>query len=577
MTRAIHSDVTKHLIGIMLSLSIVLGVGCNEQSRDIPTPPSIKIKERSTAPTNDKDSPTDALKRILEACCNILGAKQARNSNEVLLQLAGPTATDDLSKLRRQVRSAILSDFEKIENLDQIPRDLLLQVLRLTTQPPSWYGETLSQNLQARAHFALLIKAIDHPSYFVHQLSQDGLTYIESHQLETKTSIQDLNATIVSDIGPVEGRLKNKLSFREPPILNDKASWSLPTIRSDATATPKLELQQLSFRLIDKNGKEHPLSLTGIQSAGPVDIVWGISNWHGFGTRVVCVMREPGKLEPIFETDNQSSFCSACYDGKFVWLPLRGRNSRILLIDPKSSEVMVVKKNLKRLNGSPKGIALEPGKVLWIDFFGRLEGRSVYLLKTDASDLTTVKLEYLLLGSPLEDPGPHRKPANQLFGSPVSLLPLYNDDGSIMQVVIGYWKSGNVLLDLHSHQASKLVSRMPAYADNSTHYRGSLYWSTTNRLWRLGPEDLDSRDPIASVPEEGCVCFDDNGRIYLFGKSVWSAANVFARFEPVDCQLPERLKRHLSSFLQSSHYGNVLKVNSAGNWKCFQITFHSNP
>ncbi len=371
---------------------------------------------------------------------------------------------------------------------------------------------------------------------------------------------------------------------RHEPVLHATQEWPAASMQEKqargSQGDSHLAVSPVSFFLRDGNDRRYPLSGLGIQSAGSdMDVVWGFSRWHGYGTRVVCLMHQPGKLQPIFETDNKHDFCNACFDGKYVWLPIRGRDSRVLIIDPRDGEIITLTRHqgLPRLWKPPYIVAIESGRVLLAGNFREPEGDSACLMEIDARDRSSLKVRYLrpsLSRNGLRGHVGPKSPGRPSVFSPHAILPLREPEGTVRKIILGCSAPGNLLLDLETCQGTIFASRVPSSVGNGdlVEFQGALYWTARKQLWRLGAGDLEESTSIASLPEKGRIAFDKTGRIYLFGKQIWTAANVFARFELVDSDMEIRGKAFLHRLLRSAHYGLLLHTSDGSRWRTYQIS-----
>ena len=124
------------------------------------------------------------------------------------------------------------------------------------------------------------------------------------------------------------------------PVVWDDGSWDPPS---------RVALRPLAFTIVGRDTKgQPPVRPVGLLAAGPrVDVVWN--------TKELFLMREPGKLEPVWTAAvNHVVVHSAVFDGRFAWFVCGSAVSQkvltLLVIDPMTGKV----RDVSAAEGLPK-------------------------------------------------------------------------------------------------------------------------------------------------------------------------------------------------------------------------------
>ncbi|MEQ8836621.1 MAG: hypothetical protein RID07_07435 [Lacipirellulaceae bacterium] len=464
---------------------------------------------------------------------------------------------------RRHSRLSILEAMKEAQESNSLKRTSLVRILALLTRSPSWYGESMEENLQLRQQLLGIAMKFDSPAFIVSQITRTGLSpsHMKMYAGKDLLNLSEEVAWLPSQSSNTEADPQPE---REPP--------------HETPPDPRVSIRRIQLALQDQEGQNFPIKLSGIQPAGPhTDIVYGFSSYGGYGTRFIALMKKPGELEPIFTIDNQHSFSSACFDGKYVWIGIIGRKSQILAIDPQQGSILTLTRDqgLPRLSRSPLCIGQEPGSALWAGIIDKSDGKQSCLAETLINDAGQIQFRQIYQKPIPATDRPHplgRKESRQLVFSPSFVMPLREEDGTFQKVVLGRWSPRNFLFNLRTQHACELRSRISKSAEVTLH-NGSLYWTSNAQLFQLTPDKVDEQVSLASVPEEGIVFFDHWDRPYVIGRKVWTAASLFERFELVEPVSIPWSRSHLHRPLGSSHYGNLIYTSDGDGWNLYQISF----
>ncbi len=141
---------------------------------------------------------------------------------------------------------------------------------------------------------------------------------------EVKAAVADMRKKIPA----VSPWSRTKPDPNQPkPLHWDDGSYDPPS---------RVALRPLTFTVVGRDGKgQPPVRPTGLIAAGSgVDVVWNEGE--------VFLMREPGKLEPVWSPPAARHIYldSVVFDGRFVWAVARmAATPTLLVIDPSSGKV----------------------------------------------------------------------------------------------------------------------------------------------------------------------------------------------------------------------------------------------
>lgn len=350
---------------------------------------------------------------------------------------------------------------------------------------------------------------------------------------------------------------------------------------SQAPSKLRVSSTPVEYIMRGAEGEGYLMKVTSIQQVGEsMDVVCGFSSLKSYGTRFICLMKEPGVLKPVLWFENKNSLGRVCFDGKYAWVPVSGPTSGFIAVDVESGEPTGIGKRngLTKVSSRAAGLALGEGKTLWIGSFRDEQQQTHRLLELDITPSGAVNMDFYD-PTPAPASGPlftaGRRKAYDLPLGPNFVLPVGAASQPQTQLLLGQWAPGNILLDIPTKQYIAVKSRIGAYVSHNqlAFHQGNVYWTTREKLIRCGPADIDERTEVASVPERGCLHFDETGRIYLIGTKVWSAANVYAEFLPVESNLQPLERTDLHGMYHSAHYGVLLEANVSKEWLFFSLEF----
>ena len=474
---------------------------------------------------------------------------------------------------RRRLRNILTSVLEK-PGVQPADRDrFAIRSLPYITRSPEFFAESLDDSIAARNRLLAIVDNSPSAEYLYGEILSDGLTEA------------DIETTIVGQWYRTCGDSKNTLlaSTARRTSGIEKAEPAASLASDQPAAITAIHFSPITFELT-ADDRTYPLMHAPLLPVGPdLDLVYGFSRAGGYGTRTICLMREPGKLEPIFTTDNQQNFGRACFDGRHAWVPLTGSSYRLLRVDPNNGSV----KEFNSTHGIPEarrvgayGVPLAPGRVLWIGSQGRTaDNTPVQYLMTDtsASDEITIRI--------IQEQ-PYQRPADDFRSLATEnksktydvtfVLPIgYGDSGTIDELLIGRTRDACLRFNVNTHVAATVGARVPRITGlgNYQQHGNSIYWTARSQLWRVTPDDLDHVTQLVDLPQRGVIFFAGD-RVILIGETCWIADNVLGPFRPLPSNL-DPFDRLLSHTIQhSAHFGRLLSVSrqSDNRMEVYQLT-----
>lgn len=325
--------------------------------------------------------------------------------------------------------------------------------------------------------------------------------------------------------------------------------------------------------------------------------------WTGESTRerqrceAIWLMKERDRLRRVFEA-KEGTVCypGMCYDGKYVWAPVVGREPLVLVIDPESERIVKVTANdgLPPMGRGAAAAPLAPGRAC---VAGCFRGKHTPL-PFDRSWCAIVELtpagaksvdvfheaRSQAIGRSEDD---YRN--SQLAFRPILMATLTDEnDGSRRRVL------------LRRHTRARSVRHHPLLIDpetrsvtviegtislpdipNVTCHKGAVYWTFHNypaepewdwRLWRIGFPDFRRTAVAGRAPGErfllwGKVVFCGD-RIHVVGDHWWTAKNLDEGFKRLRAKMPVRWsERSRPGVFRSRHYGLLLVTLREGVFK----------
>ena len=439
-----------------------------------------------------------------------------------------------------------------------------------------YYGESLRDDLRKRLEIApmLLAKEIAHKENGIQDLTLFGFSDEMKLSEDFSWFLDELSAIkhpAVTSVVSAERKLianlkagKTSTSDRSHP----EKEKPIPTAR-------KVRFDPIRFTI---PGNEE-LWLQGVLDCGNgTDILWGWSR-----SASVFLMKEKGILEPIHKTTG-TQFGQVCFDGKYVWMPVEGKNSAVLAIDPQSGSVI----QFTSQDGIPdfQYAACAPigqGRLCFAGTFGVQSDRRSYIAvlelgtggekkakiiheatrqklpdETEREAETNANLSYvagLMLSKPGDNGGPWQVVLKRRFEH--SCLFIEPDTGKVEAFLI---EPHTILLDQVTYQNNRalwVTSKSPVEAG----------WM---KCLRAGTGKVEYLRKIPDI-RHGTKSFviQQKNLTHICGDNWWVSEGETGDFQMLEGKIPGQSHQRSGVFL-SHHYG-IIFASSTDKEICHQM------
>ena len=314
----------------------------------------------------------------------------------------------------------------------------------------------------------------------------------------------------------------------------------------------------------------------------------------------VLIMKKKGETKLIFDAKGEGysfkqsggygiSPATACFDGKYAWLPMMsyGKPSRLLVVDVEKEKVTELKADsglpteIPDKNFSPVLAAapLGPGKAFLVGSFGKTWLGSA----TFDGEKGTVKIMHEAQDVPVRNLRDQWRNTSLRFG-PAFLVAL-TDPGadkekSVPRMIIGRACEDveafthPLLVDLENDKVTVMETRInPGTATVLSPHDGSLYWlqtSNSNQMFgveimKLGFPDFEPTSlGKHALPGKGYqFTFGMDGkRLHIFHDQWLTAESPDQPLQVLKGNLPTNERNSPRFLMKSNHYGWVLVVSN---------------
>ncbi len=317
------------------------------------------------------------------------------------------------------------------------------------------------------------------------------------------------------------------------------------------------------------------------------------------GDGQVLLMKKKGETKLIFDAKGQGySFkqtggygitpATACYDGKYAWLPMMcfGKPSRLLVVDMEKEKVTEIKEEsglpseIPDKNFSPvlAAAALGPGKAFLVGSFGK----SWLGTATFDGERGTVKIIHEAQDAPVRN-SPDQWRNTALTFSPAYLFALSDPadkEQLSRRMLIGRASedmeafSHPLLVDPDSGKVTVLETRLnPGTATVMSQHEGSLHWvqtSSSNQMFgaefmRLGFPDFEptslGKHPLPGKGYQFAFGIEDN-RLHIFRDQWLTTESPDQPLQVLKGNLPTSERTSPRHLMRSNHYGWIVIVSN---------------
>jgi hypothetical protein len=296
------------------------------------------------------------------------------------------------------------------------------------------------------------------------------------------------------------------------------------------------------------------------------------------------LMKQKGRLRRMYHSDERFfNFVGVCFDGKYVWAPVKRPQPMLLVIDPATEQVWTLggaDNPLPPTSGGAEAAPLAPGRVLLAGAEAGQNG-SAWLadvrFNPQAPADARARVEVFFNANERHDDFDHQAWRNlhEAF-TPTWMVALIDPAAQRRRVLVG--RSDHPLLvdpDARIVQVLNDSVSSTIGGKNFAVREGNLYWAIPTlggegrgKLCRFGLPDLRRETLQDGLPtDDGSVVLDNDGRrVHLVADRWYTAPAIGERFRPLAYVNPGgsagngRLPGvwYYRTIAHSSHYGLVL-------------------
>jgi len=282
--------------------------------------------------------------------------------------------TERVFEQRRQLRDELFHLLEQRQPTGK-QMEQLIYVTHLLIDGRSWtdYGERRKAYYKVQLRFLRAISGVPDPlQYIGHNILPEAEHSLDNVEKKYYQQVARLPSK------PLRQRAKNIL---DEAGVREKDPATLFVRLRDALSQPDPPLRKLTLSAKDAGDSTYPVFPTGwLRCRDGLDLVW-----ERHQRNALYLMKEPGKLEPVFRIDlntpegwkphtghtfvNKSydgyGLHHPCFDGRYIWAPVVGPKPRLVVIDPETSKTTVLDADdgLPPMNRGGAAAPVRPGVV----------------------------------------------------------------------------------------------------------------------------------------------------------------------------------------------------------------------
>lgn len=426
--------------------------------------------------------------------------------------------------------------------------------------------ETLEENLRARLRAIRAIRDLPNCHQLIRRWARNNIDLGPRRSLEYREFIDQV-AAIDRSSGQILLRYYQGDAATQTPRTSRPARPDKPA----GKPTPEAVARRLRLSWEDARGK-HLSSGPKLQGWLPcgkgLDVAWG--------PRAIFLMKKRGTLRRVYQSSERYfNFSGVCYDGRYIWVPVRRRREPLVLtIDPESGRVHRFTSE-DGLPGTSFGVTaapLGPGQVCVAGSFGKenvtanCDRSWCAVLELDGAGGKSVRIIHEARIQPKGGSPEEYKNAGVAF-RPGLMVALRSRDGADRRVLLtrsAYVMSAGhhpLLLNPDGPPATVVEDSVAFYRHCGIAHDGAMYWTNTLpnqpeiNLLRFGFPELRVTVAAKGLPGRGQVVFQGR-RVHIFGKHWWTAEGPGGPFRKVDADIPKESPIRL--IWTSSHYGLLI-------------------
>lgn len=451
-------------------------------------------------------------------------------------------------------------------------------------------GETAEENYALRFRMILLVKDLPRAEYWTRTLA--------TWEIDPPQKVSPAYGAFIQQIATIPGQKVQKAAEKvwqqyqaaitpEKPAPQEPAK---PVTLVDEVAAD-ITFHKLELACGDSSGlgwSSVPRLFGWLPCGEDVDVVWGLKE--------LFLMKGKGSLKRIYKSEERFfHLLRACYDGKYAWAPIRGREEPlVLVINPETEQIFefTAEDGLPRMSSGVAAVPLAPGKILLAGSFGKTDVEGApdrgwcALLEFSENGVKSVDVfhEARLHMYSFDRYGEEIWNPHNAFSPRFMVVIADKVNNAGKRVLLGRTSIPGpasdypLLIDPEARTVEVLRDRVW----RPTCYEGDVYWANLDpkigdpehtslapNLWRLGFPDFKKTTVISSLPSKGIdggpVAFF-NGRVHVVGRHWWTAGQLDDKFTQLQAKIPGgKWKWYLRELCHSNHYGLLLLTHQDGD------------
>ena len=530
-------------------------------------------------------SPRDMRAEVEEA--NFLG-NSGRIATSVFLPDRLRPRARQLERARREMLFEVLEEKKRNGETDFIRRSALVHGLLIG-------ADNDEEDLAVRLRAVRLYGDIARDPYTIESiLTIENLAYVRNsapflHLLDEAAKVN--GEAVATAVTQLRAKAMKQQAAATRPSTRAMARATTRTRRPEAAdnlpAAGKVTLTKLDLPATDANGNSVavPLRFLDYLRCGDgIDLAIALKDLY--------LMKEKGKLKRIYHSDERFfNFVGVCYDGKYIWAPVKHPEPMVLVIDPVSEQIWTLTANddkLPPMTGYAVAAPLDIGRVLLSGGFGRAWIADVTF--DPARGRANVNVFFTAHEFHENHDNQAWRNLHQAF-TPTWAVPLSgrDRDGKPQRRVLVGRSYHPLLVDPEARTVEVLQDSVSSTigARNFAVCADGLYWAIPvlggeghGKLWRFGLPELQRQTLQENLPtRDGTVVFDDpnrpDGRVHLVADRRWYTAPAIGKpFRPLDGTLPG--VHYYRTIAHSNHYG-LLLLDQTDSGGTYAVELHHDP
>ncbi len=489
----------------------------------------------------------------------------------------------DLHREKRDLVLRVMEAKAAAGELNDATVDMFIHIA--PGRPGLW--ESAEENYALRLHLIRLLKDLPRAHYWTSTLATGDILPLQRVSPAYGAFIQQIATMPGQKVQAAAEKVWQEYQAAITPKQPAPQEPEEPVTLVDEVAAD-VAFHKLQLACEDSSGQRCPVPrLSGWLPCGNgTDVVWGLKE--------LFLMKEKGRLKRICKSEERFfNFQSLCYDGQYIWAPVKSREEPlVLVINPETEQIFefTTEDGLPRMSSGVAAVPLAPGKICLAGSFGKgpVEGApdrgwcALLEVSENGAKSADVFHEARLHMYSFDRYGEEIWNPHNAFSPRFMAVITDKVHNAGKRVLLGRGSIPSpasnypLLIDAEARTVEVLrdgVSR-------PTCYEGDVYWANLDpktgdptstllapNLWRIGFPDFKKTAVISSLPskgiEGGTVAFS-SGRLHVVGKHWWTAKSFDEQFTQLQAKIPGG-KWHLRELCHSNHYGLLLLTHQGGD------------